>query len=117
LPSRPRQLLWLFVAAIQDHTIITRAHAVLDEFFGRDHLPIFLDRNSLAYIDAIAHELFRWRPITPGSIPRRAERTDSFEGVKIAKGVTLMANLWAISRDEQVFDPSLGDTQDFVPER
>jgi cytochrome P450 len=37
--------------------------------------------------------------------------------VKIAKGVTIMANAWAIGRDEVVFDASLGDAQDFVPER
>jgi cytochrome P450 len=35
---------------------------------------------------------------------------------KIKKGVTLMANAWAIGRDEKVFDPALGGTQDFVPE-
>jgi cytochrome P450 len=41
----------------------------------------------------------------------------SFGGVEIAKGVTIMANAWAIGRDEKVFDPSLGDAQEFVLER
>ncbi|KAG9195394.1 hypothetical protein G6011_00515 [Alternaria panax] len=117
METSPRQILWLFVAAIQNPAVMTRAHKVLDQFVGRERLPRFLDRDSLVYVDAIAHELFRWRPISPGSIPRRADRTDEFAGVKIAKGVTIMANAWTISRDEAVFDPSLGDTQDFVPER
>jgi cytochrome P450 len=28
-----------------------------------------------------------------------------------------MATAWAIGRDEKVYDPSLGNTEDFVPER
>jgi cytochrome P450 len=117
METSPRQILWLFVAAIQYPGFMTRAHEVLDELVGRERLPRFSDRISLAYIDAVAHELFRWRPISPGSIPRRADRADEYDGVKIAKGITIMSNSWAIGRDEKVFDPSLGDAQDFVPER
>jgi cytochrome P450 len=117
METSPRQILWLFTAALQYPNFMTCAHEVLDNVVGRERLPNFSDRNSLAYIDAVAHELFRWRPISPGSIPRRADRADEFGGVKIAKGVTIMANAWAIGRDEKVFDPSLGDAEDFVPER
>ncbi|GFF46870.1 cytochrome P450 1A1 [Aspergillus udagawae] len=117
METSPRQLLWLFIAALHQPSFVARAHAVLDEVVGRDRLPRFSDRARLAFIDAVAHELFRWRPIAPGSIPRRADRDDEFKGVKIAKGVTVMANAWAIGRDEQVFDPALGDLQEFVPER
>ncbi|KAJ5969286.1 hypothetical protein N7501_005534 [Penicillium viridicatum] len=117
METSPRQLLWLFIAALHQPSFMSRAHALLDEVVGRDRLPQFSDRSGLAFIDAIMHELFRWRPISPGSIPRRADRDDEFNGVKIKKGVTLMANAWAIGRDEKVFDPALGDPQEFVPER
>ncbi|KAF7679261.1 cytochrome p450 [Alternaria burnsii] len=88
----------------------------LDQFVGPERLPRFSDRNNLVYVDAVAHELFRWRPISPGSIPRRVDRTDKFDGVKITKDVTIMADAWTIGRDEVVFDASLGDAQDLVPE-
>jgi cytochrome P450 len=117
METSPRQILWLFAAAIHEPGFITCAHDVLDKVVGRERLPSFSDRNSLAYIDAVTHELFRWRPISPGSIPRRAERADEYANVKIAKGVTIMANAWAIGRDEKVFDPLLGNVEDFVPER
>ncbi|KAF2448832.1 cytochrome P450 [Karstenula rhodostoma CBS 690.94] len=117
METSPRQILWLFVAALQNPDWVARAHKVLDEVVGRDRMPTFSDRSNLTYVDAVAHELFRWRPISPGSIPRRADHTDEFAGVKIAKGVTIMANAWAIGRDEKVFDPSLGNTEEFVPER
>lgn len=117
METSPRQLLWLFIAAQHQPSFVARAHAVLDEVVGRDRLPRFSDRSKLTFIDAVAHELFRWRPISPGSIPRRADQNDEFKGVKLSKGVTVMANAWAIGRDEAVFDPALGDLQDFMPER
>ncbi|KAL2812246.1 cytochrome P450 [Aspergillus cavernicola] len=117
METSPRQNLWLFIAALHDRSFMTRAHATLDAIVGRNRLPAFSDRSALPFIDAIAHELFRWRPISPGSIPRRADKEDSFNGVRIAKGVTIIANAWAIGRDEKVFDPALGDLQDFIPER
>ncbi|OQE07289.1 hypothetical protein PENVUL_c014G02633 [Penicillium vulpinum] len=117
METSPRQLLWLFIAALHRPSFMSRAHALLDEVVGRDRLPQFSDRSRLAFVDAVMHELLRWRPISPGSIPRRADRDDEYNGVKIKKGGTIIANAWAIGRDERVFDPALGDTQDFVPER
>ncbi|KAF1967293.1 cytochrome P450 [Bimuria novae-zelandiae CBS 107.79] len=117
METSPRQLLWLFIAAMQNPGFMKRAHEVLDEVVGRDRLPRFADRSALAYIDGVIHELFRWRPISPGSIPRRAEQADDFAGVKIAKGVTVMANAWSIGRDKKVFEPSVGDVEEFRPER
>ncbi|KAL4887829.1 cytochrome P450 [Aspergillus ambiguus] len=117
METTPRQLLWLFIATLHRPSIVNQAHAILDKVVGRERLPRFSDRSELAFIDAIMHELFRWRPISPGSIPRRADHNDEFKGVKIRKGVTVMANAWAIGRDQKVFDPALGDPHDFIPER
>ncbi|KAL4863804.1 hypothetical protein BDV12DRAFT_206173 [Aspergillus spectabilis] len=117
METSPRQLLWLFIAAMSNPEFMARAHEVLDSVVGRDRLPTFADRASLQFIDAVTLELFRWRPISPGSIPRRADHADEFAGVKIAKGVTVMANAWAIGRDEKVFDPALGNPHDFIPDR
>lgn len=117
METSPRQILWLFVAAIQNPSFMKRAHGVLDAVVGRDRLPTFDDRSRLAYIEAVAHELFRWRPISPGSIPRRADKADECDGVRIKKNAVIIANAFGIGRDEGVFEPALGDLQDFHPER
>lgn len=117
METSPRQVLWLFVAGLTRPGWWAHAQQVIDEVVGRHRLPRFSDRPQLAFTDAVAHELFRWRPISPGSIPRRAEKADEYNGVRIARGVTLMANAWAIGRDPAVFDPALGPLQDFIPER
>ncbi|KAH6688742.1 cytochrome P450 [Verticillium dahliae] len=115
--TSPRQILWLFVAALQNPGFVRRAHAVLDDVVGCDLLPRFPDRSKIAFIDAVIHELFRWRRVSPGSILRRADKKEEFAGVKIAKNATIMANAWGIGRDKAVFDPGLGDLQAFIPER
>ncbi|KAM0345675.1 hypothetical protein ACHAPU_006330 [Fusarium lateritium] len=117
METSPRALLWLFIAATVNPDFVKRAHLVLDAVVGRDRLPRFSDRSSLAYIDAIVSELMRWRPISPGSIPRRADKQDDFNGVSIAKNATVFANAWSIGRDSAAFDPSLGDLDQFIPER
>ncbi|KAF9875582.1 cytochrome [Colletotrichum karsti] len=117
METGPRQMLWLLVAAHANTGFLAKAHAVLDEVVGRDRLPQFSDRSSLTYIDAVVSEVMRWRPISPGSIPRRADREDEIYGARIVKGATLFANAWAIGRDEEAFSPALGDLNAFMPER
>ncbi|KAH7268354.1 hypothetical protein MRS44_011373 [Fusarium solani] len=117
METSPRQILWLFLGLIQNPAFLKKAHTVLDEVVGHDRLPSFQDRPRLPLIDAAVHELLRWRPVAPGSVPRRAERDDEYKGIKIRKETMIMANAWGIGRDEAVFYPSLGDLDDYVPER
>ncbi|ENH73666.1 Steroid 17-alpha-hydroxylase/17,20 lyase [Fusarium oxysporum f. sp. cubense race 1] len=117
IETSTRTMLWLFIAAAANKSFMKRAHAVLDAVVGRDRLPRFSDRSSLTYIDAIVSELLRWRPISPGGVPRRADKQDDFKGIRIAKTAMVLTNAWSIGRDEAVFDPSLGDLDEFIPER
>ncbi|WQF75635.1 Putative cytochrome P450 [Colletotrichum destructivum] len=117
METAPRQMMWLLVAAHANRDFLTRAHAVLDKFVGRKRLPRFADRSRLSYVDAIASEVMRWRPVAPGSIPRRADGEDEILGTRIVEGATLFANSWAIGRDREVFGEEVGDLGDFVPER
>ncbi|EXK82913.1 cytochrome P450, family 17, subfamily A (steroid 17alpha-monooxygenase) [Fusarium oxysporum f. sp. raphani 54005] len=67
--------------------------------------------------DGLSRSLLRWRPISPGGVPRRADKQDDFKGISIAKNAMVLTNAWSIGRDEAVFDPSLGDLDEFIPER
>ncbi|RMJ19475.1 hypothetical protein CDV36_000862 [Fusarium kuroshium] len=117
METSPRQILWLFAGLVQNRAFLKKVHTVLDDVVGHDRLPGFPDRPKLSLIDAAVHELLRWRPVAPGSVPRRADRDDDYKGIKIRKGTMIMANAWGIGRDEAVFDPSLGSLDDYVPER
>ena len=118
METSPRALLWVFVAAIAaNKNFMARAHDLLDKVVGRNRLPTFADRPNLVYLDAIVSELMRWRPISPGSIPRRADKADEFKGISITKNATVFANAWSIGRDPEAFSPEMGPLDDFLPER
>ncbi|KAF5575600.1 cytochrome P450 monooxygenase family 17 subfamily A (steroid 17alpha-monooxygenase) [Fusarium pseudoanthophilum] len=118
IETSTRTILWLFIAVTTgNRRFMKRAHDLLDAVVGRDRLPRFSDRSSLCYIDAIISELLRWRPISPGGVPRRADKQDYFNGISIAKNAMVLTNAWSIGRDDAVFDQSLGGLDEFIPER
>ena len=42
-----------------------RAQQDIDTVVGRDRMPNFDDRPAMPYIDAICHEVLRWKPTSP----------------------------------------------------
>ncbi|KAJ3540640.1 hypothetical protein NM208_g4966 [Fusarium decemcellulare] len=106
---------WFIVAWITCGTRwVGKAQALLDEVVGRDRLPTFEDRPKLAYIDAIANETLRWRPVVVGGVPHFTKKEDTYMGYYIPANSIVLGNAFAITRDESVF----GENVDaFVPER
>ncbi|KAI0740350.1 cytochrome P450 98A3 [Earliella scabrosa] len=90
-----------------------KAQAELDAVVGRGRLPETGDRGSLPYTDALVKELIRWHIVTPIGVPHRAVSDDEYNGYLIPAGATVLANVWAISRDPETYP----DPEDFVPER
>ncbi|KAH6640612.1 cytochrome P450 [Chaetomium tenue] len=107
---------WFIVAWITSggSTWVRKAQALLDEVVGKDRLPTFEDRPKLALIDAIASETLRWRPVVVGGVPHFTKVEDNYMGYHIPANSIVLANAFAITRDESVFGP---EVDDFVPER
>ncbi|KAL4805605.1 cytochrome P450 [Aspergillus unguis] len=91
-----------------------KAQQILDEVVGRDRMPTFEDRPKLAYIDAIASETLRWRPVVVSGVPHFTKTEDEYMGYHIPANSTVLPNAFAITRDEAVFGP---DVDSFIPER
>ncbi|KAK4233340.1 Fumitremorgin C synthase [Achaetomium macrosporum] len=106
---------WFIVAWITSGSRwVAKAQSLLDEVVGRDRLPTFEDRPKLAYIDAIASETLRWRPVVVGGVPHFTMTEDTYMGYHIPANSIVLANGFAITRDESVFG---GDVDNFIPER
>ncbi|KAG2089751.1 cytochrome P450 [Suillus discolor] len=90
-----------------------RAQAEIDSVIGRDRLPMFEDRASLPYIDAILRETFRWAPAVPLGVPHATSSADLYDGYFIPKGATVVCNTWGISRDEKRYPQA----SHFIPDR
>lgn len=89
-----------------------KAHAELDRVLG-DRLPEFDDARSLPFVEAIIRETYRLFPVAPLAVPHAVERDDVYEGMIIRKGTVVMPNVWAIMRDENIYE----DPHEFNPER
>ncbi|KAH7883314.1 cytochrome P450 [Phlebopus sp. FC_14] len=90
-----------------------RAQAEIDKVVGRDRLPNFDDRSSLPYVEAVLKEILRFYPVAPLGIPHATTTDDVFDGYFIPKGSTIVANIWAMTRDEDTYP----DPHSFKPER
>jgi len=90
-----------------------KAQSAIDAIVGTSRLPLWTDKPSLKYIDAIIRETLRWHPILPLSVPHATTDHDVYDGYYIPKGATVMPNVWAIAHDETRYPKPF----DFVPER
>jgi cytochrome P450 len=94
-----------FFLAITLHPAVQKtAQAEIDSVIGSDQrLPGFSDQGSLPYVCALVLEIFRWGSTLPLGAPRRLNQNDVFEGFEIPKDSTIMANVWGILHDSEVY--------------
>ncbi|KAG9254166.1 putative cytochrome P450 [Emericellopsis atlantica] len=106
---------WFIVAWITSgSTWVSKAQKLLDEDVGKDRMPTFDDRPKLAFIDAIASETLRWRPVVVGGVPHFIKTEDSYMDYRIPANSIVLPNAFAICRDESVFG---ANPNSFDPER
>ncbi|KAF9033032.1 cytochrome P450 [Hymenopellis radicata] len=92
--------------------IQARAQHEIDAVVGPDRLPCMDDLHSMEYIDCLMKELHRFSPLIP-IVPHSPIEDDEYEGFFIPKGSWVMANLWGMLHDPEVYpEPHL-----FRPER
>lgn len=103
---------WIASAVLFRHTQ-TLAQAELDRVIGRSRPPTLADRERLPYCWAVVMEVLRWEPVAPFALLHKMGRQEVYDGYVLPKGPIVMANVWAMSRDERDY-PS---PQDFRPER
>ncbi|KAG1736610.1 cytochrome P450 [Suillus paluster] len=67
-------------------------------------LPTFEDREKLPYCDAVFTETLRWGVPVPLSLPHRLTQPDTYQGLHIPQGSLVFGNIWAIMRDERIYE-------------
>ncbi|KAJ3576227.1 hypothetical protein NP233_g559 [Leucocoprinus birnbaumii] len=92
-----------FLLAILLHPhVLERAQKEIDTVVGPERLPDFRDFDTLPYIRAMIKETLRWHPFTPLGIAHATTEDDVYEGMFIPAGSTVMANIYAITRNTEV---------------
>ncbi|KAJ3576228.1 hypothetical protein NP233_g558 [Leucocoprinus birnbaumii] len=93
--------------------VMYKAQREIDTVVGPDRMPDFQDFDTLPYIRAMIKETLRWHPFVPLGIPHAATEDDIYEGMFIPAGSTVIANIYAITHDTELFP----DPEQFKPER
>ena len=58
-----------------------RAQEEIDHVVGTDQLPMFEDRASLPYVEAVWRETLRWRPALPAGNAHATIADDEYNGL------------------------------------
>ncbi|KAF9531183.1 cytochrome P450 [Crepidotus variabilis] len=103
----------LFYLIVLHPGVQRRAQEEIDRVVGKDRLPDFNDRPSLPYIEAIYRELMRHSPPLPTGVPHALMEDDTYNGYFLPKGASVMSNIWAMTRDAEIYP----DPDAFKPER
>ncbi|KAI0041516.1 cytochrome P450 [Auriscalpium vulgare] len=96
-------LSWWALAMIAFPETQKRAQQDLDRVVGRGRVPTFADLPHLPYIQAMVKETLRWRPVAPVGLPHRSTEDDWYEGMFIPKGTIVIANVWKMNHDPELF--------------
>jgi len=106
-------ILTFTLAMVQNPHVWKRAQAEIDAVLGMDRLPEFEHRAFLPYVEAVLRETLRWQPVLPLGIPHATTSSDIYKGFYIPKGASVIANIWAMSRDEA----RCPNAEQFIPAR
>ncbi|KAJ8690320.1 monooxygenase activity protein [Pleurotus ostreatus] len=93
-----------FFLAMALHPLSQRlAQKEIEAKLGPSRLPDFEDRSSLPYVTAIVREVLRWHPPAPLGAVHTTTCREEYEGYTIPQDSSIVANIWAMSRDEEMY--------------
>ncbi|KAH7446043.1 hypothetical protein KP509_01G034900 [Ceratopteris richardii] len=104
---------WALAELISHPSKRKRVQDEIDEVVGNSRLVEQDDVQNMPYFQAVIKETMRLHPVIPFLVPRMAKQECRIEDFDIPANALTFINVWAIGRDENVWDNSL----DFSPER
>jgi cytochrome P450 len=104
----------VLAAACAQPDWVKRAQAELDKVCGNaQRLPTFDDLGQLQYIQAVAKEALRWRPLVDVGVNHMCTEDFQFEQYYFPKGTLFTWNAWAICQNPAEYP----NPERFYPER
>uniref|UniRef100_A0A0E0LTU5 Cytochrome P450 n=1 Tax=Oryza punctata TaxID=4537 RepID=A0A0E0LTU5_ORYPU len=104
---------WAMAELMRNPSCMIRACDELSQVIGSGRNIEESDIGQLPYLQAVVKETFRLHPPVPLLLPRQAEMTINIAGYMIPKGARVYVNVWAMSRDKDIWS----QPEKFMPER
>lgn len=103
-----------FIVAVAAFPLVLKKGQMAVDSVLDGRLPTFEDRKDLPYVDALVEETLRWGGFSFIGVPHCTSEDDYYNGYFIPKGALVLANIWAVLQDENIYGPK---TERFQPER
>ena len=105
-------LRWMLLIMLYFPEVQLKCQEEIDSKIGARN-PSLADREKLPYVEAVIHEVQRYRPVAPFGVVHAAEKDVTLYNYTIPKGTMLLPNFYSVSMDPQIFEkPEI-----FKPER
>jgi cytochrome P450 len=104
---------WAMSLLLNHPEVLEKARVEIEEIVGHDRLVEEADLSKLPYLQSVMNETLRLFPAGPLLIPHVSSEDCNVGGFKIPSGTMLIANIWAVHRDPNLWD----DATSFKPER
>ncbi|XP_057819505.2 cytochrome P450 71AU50 [Cryptomeria japonica] len=104
---------WAMTEMLRNPQVMERAQQEIELEVGRDRIVRESDLVNLDYLRCVVKETFRLHPPAPLLIPHESTQGCNVGGYYIPPKTRLLVNVWAIGRDESVWE----DPLEFKPER
>ncbi|KAK9275461.1 hypothetical protein L1049_022728 [Liquidambar formosana] len=110
---------WILARMVLHPDIQSKVHDELDKIVGKSRPVTESDIPALVYLQAVVKEVLRLHPPGPLLSWARFSITDTtVDKYHVPAGTTAMVNMWAITRDPQVWaDPMKFDPERFVTQK
>ncbi|OAY50994.1 cytochrome P450 81Q32 [Manihot esculenta] len=104
---------WAMSLLVNNPEILKKAQKEIDIVIGHNRLITESDTSKIPYLQCIISEVLRMYPAGPLLVPHESSEECSVGGYRVPPGTMLLANIWSIQNDPQVWD----EPQKFKPER
>lgn len=104
---------WAMAEVLKTPEKMQKAKAELAEVIGKGKTIEEADVSCLPYLRCIVKETLRLHPPVPFLIPRKVDQEVEVCGYNVPKGSQVLVNVWAIGRDDTIWENAL----EFKPER
>ncbi|GAY66252.1 hypothetical protein CUMW_247260 [Citrus unshiu] len=104
---------WAMAELLHNPEALSKVKLELEQTVGKGNPIEESDITRLPYLQAVIKETFRLHPTVPLLVPRKVSEDIEIEGFVVPKGAQVFVNVWAIGRDESIWD----NPHSFMPER
>ena len=97
-------LTWSIIYLLNYPDVMQKVQEEINRVLGDNGIPSMIYKQKMPYVEATIMEIQRVADIAPLAVPHGLLEDVEFRGYTISKGTTVMSNLYAVHRDERIWD-------------